>query len=108
MSDADARHLLRQAWETRSQDLVETRVGVAQAIAALTAELEARRRQAEAQQAEIAALREQEERDRVALQDLTAQVGRAHAELARLREAERPSRGAQAGRLIGRIRQRLR
>ncbi|MEA2193839.1 MAG: hypothetical protein QOG42_273 [Solirubrobacteraceae bacterium] len=108
MSDADATHLLRQAWETRSRDLVETRVGLAQAIAALTDELDARRRQAEAAQAEIAALREHAERDRRALDELTAQLQRAHAELALLRRPGRSSHAANARRLIGRIRRILR
>lgn len=109
MSDDDATHLLRQAWETRSRDLVETRAGLAQAVAALGDELDARRREAQDAQAEIAALRDQVERDRVALQELTAQLHHAHGEIARLqpREDPRPA-AARARRLIGRLRRRLR
>jgi hypothetical protein len=108
--DAD---ILRQAWELRSRDLVEARVGLAQAVAALTEELEARRCEAQAAQAEVAALREHADRDRAALEQqraeigqLTARLERSTADLAQLRGRRVLRYATAARRLAGGLRRR--
>jgi len=80
-ADEGELELLREAADVRSRDLVDARVGLAQAVAALTDELAARRREAEAARAECAELRTQlaAERDHVAaaLAEAAAQRERA-------------------------------
>ena len=99
---------IRHAWDVRSRDLVEARVGLAQAVAALTEELDERRRQLAAAQAERDALLEHAESERASALELAAQLERAQAELARLRRSP-PVRCARAAkRLISRVRARLR
>lgn len=81
MAADDELELLREAADVRSRDLVDARVGVAQAIAALTDELAARRRETEAALAECAELREQVAAERrhvaAALAEAAAQRERA-------------------------------
>jgi chromosome segregation ATPase len=80
--------LLRQVVDVRSRDLVDARVGLAQAVAALTGELDARRVQAESALAECSALREQLDAER-------AQTAAALAESVELRrQAELERAGA--------------
>jgi septal ring factor EnvC (AmiA/AmiB activator) len=114
-SETPDAEILRQAWEVRSRDLVEARVGLAQAVAALTEELATRRREAEAAQAEIAALREHVARDGAAMRErhratreLEAQLERARADLETLRERRALRYAAVARRLAGGLRARRR
>lgn len=95
---------LRNAWDERSRDLVETRVGLAQAVAALTEELTARRAQGETAQAEIAALRDHAAADRAAGLELARELEELHVELARIRGSRAVRYATIVRRLIGRVR----
>ncbi|MBA3748494.1 MAG: hypothetical protein H0W96_13520, partial [Solirubrobacterales bacterium] len=74
---------LRQAWEARSHDLVEAQLGLVQAVAALTEELDLRRREAHEAQLEAAAVREHAAREAGALRE---QVDLGHAAVAELKD----------------------
>jgi chromosome segregation ATPase len=95
---------LRHAWEERSRDLVETRVGLAQAVAALTEELAARRAQCEALRAEIAAVREHAAAERAVALELARELERLRAELARVPGPRTVRYATAVRRLIGRVR----
>lgn len=78
-ANPDDAELVRRAWEARSHELNEARVGLAQAVAALTDELAERRREAAAAWAENAELRERlarAEREAATQQERAAQLAR--------------------------------